>query len=264
LPKAANTFRGVSIFLSSSSGLKAFAFCDGGNQFRTADDPPSSPFFHQYARGYQAINTLFPAALGYAANSLNGGTQGALTPVTIGNLDIRSSTIQTQQGGTISITRCSDTLKSTAKPMVRRNLSVISFRRCSRIPRQRSWVRQDSGCRCGACAMTGAERRRAFDAYQRAELISSRMAPRTSPFYSNAEAAALLHLSPRTLERCGCLKVGHRFENLDDVCSIPCQTPKNGPGDGNAIPPPILLLRDSLAMIISLHFPAGNLQGGHL
>ncbi|HZV09988.1 MAG TPA: filamentous hemagglutinin family protein, partial [Novosphingobium sp.] len=64
---------------------------------------PSSPFFHKYARGYQAINTLFPAAMGYTANSLNGGAQGALTPVTTGNLDIRSNTIQTQQGGTISI-----------------------------------------------------------------------------------------------------------------------------------------------------------------
>lgn len=64
---------------------------------------PTSPFFHQYARGYQAINTLFPASMGYTANSLNGGAQGALTPVHTGDLDIRSSTIQTQQGGTISI-----------------------------------------------------------------------------------------------------------------------------------------------------------------
>ncbi|WCM25948.1 filamentous hemagglutinin family protein [Sphingomonas sp. QA11] len=64
---------------------------------------PSSPYFHQYARGYQAINTLFPASLGYTANSLNGGAQGALTPVSTGNLDIRSSTIQTQQGGNVNI-----------------------------------------------------------------------------------------------------------------------------------------------------------------
>ena len=38
---------------------------------------PSSPFFQQYARGYQAINTLFPASLGYTANDLSGGADGA-------------------------------------------------------------------------------------------------------------------------------------------------------------------------------------------
>lgn len=64
---------------------------------------PSSPYFHQYARGYDAINTLFPASLGYTANNLTGGTNGSNEPVTTGNLDIRSSTIQTQQGGDINI-----------------------------------------------------------------------------------------------------------------------------------------------------------------
>ncbi len=64
---------------------------------------PDSLYFHQYARGYDAINTLFPAALGYTANNLNGGSNGASQPVQTGNLDIRSSTIQTQQGGNISI-----------------------------------------------------------------------------------------------------------------------------------------------------------------
>lgn len=64
---------------------------------------PASPFVHQYARGYQAINTLFPAALGYTANSLSGGKQGADTLVHTGDLDIRSNTIQTQQGGNITI-----------------------------------------------------------------------------------------------------------------------------------------------------------------
>jgi hypothetical protein len=63
----------------------------------------NSPFFNQYARGYQAINTLFPASSGYTANSLDGGANGASTLVTTGNLDIRSSTIQTQQGGNVSI-----------------------------------------------------------------------------------------------------------------------------------------------------------------
>src|SRR6202012_6169689 len=52
---------------------------------------PSSPFFHQYARGYQAINTLFPASLGYTANSLTGGVQGAHTFCAPGNLDLRGT-----------------------------------------------------------------------------------------------------------------------------------------------------------------------------
>lgn len=64
---------------------------------------PASPHFHKYARGYQAINTLFPAAMGYTANSLDGGVQGAQTLVHTGDLDIRGATIQTQQGGDVSI-----------------------------------------------------------------------------------------------------------------------------------------------------------------
>lgn len=62
---------------------------------------PGSVYFHQYARGYQAINTLFPPADGYTANALSGGANGATTPVPTGNLDLRGSTIQTQQGGSI-------------------------------------------------------------------------------------------------------------------------------------------------------------------
>ncbi|MFC7627171.1 filamentous hemagglutinin family protein [Paraburkholderia humisilvae] len=72
---------------------------DVGNDFNN----PSSPFFHQYARGYQAINTLFPASLGYTANNLDGGNNGANKLVDTGDLDIRSTTIQTQQGGNVSI-----------------------------------------------------------------------------------------------------------------------------------------------------------------
>ncbi|MEW6438757.1 MAG: filamentous hemagglutinin family protein [Pseudomonadota bacterium] len=63
----------------------------------------ASPYYQQYARGYAAINTLFPAAYGYTANSLDGGTNGANQLVSTGNLDIRSTTIQTQQGGNITI-----------------------------------------------------------------------------------------------------------------------------------------------------------------
>jgi len=63
----------------------------------------SSPYYQQYARGYQAINTLFPAALGYTANALGGGANGANQTIDTGNLDIRNTTIQTQQGGDILI-----------------------------------------------------------------------------------------------------------------------------------------------------------------
>ncbi|CAB3748140.1 filamentous haemagglutinin family protein [Paraburkholderia solisilvae] len=72
---------------------------DVGNDFNN----PTSPFFQQYERGYQAINALFPASLGYTANNLDGGTNGANKLVDTGNLDIRSTTIQTQQGGNVSI-----------------------------------------------------------------------------------------------------------------------------------------------------------------
>lgn len=62
---------------------------------------PASPYFHQYARGYEAVNTLFPAALGYTANNLAGGANGAAQLVHTGDLDLRTSTVQTQQGGSI-------------------------------------------------------------------------------------------------------------------------------------------------------------------
>lgn len=63
----------------------------------------SSPYHGQYARGYQAINTLFPASYGYTANNLGGGSNGANKSVSTGDLDIRSTTIQTQQGGDVTI-----------------------------------------------------------------------------------------------------------------------------------------------------------------
>ncbi|VWD50788.1 filamentous hemagglutinin outer membrane protein [Burkholderia lata] len=63
----------------------------------------SSAYHGQYARGYQAINTLFPASYGYTANNLGGGSNGANKPASTGDLDIRSTTIQTQQGGDVTI-----------------------------------------------------------------------------------------------------------------------------------------------------------------
>jgi hypothetical protein len=62
----------------------------------------SSPGYKQYSTGYQAINTLFPASYGYTANAL-GSVNGANQLVQTGTLDMRGSTIQTQQGGNISI-----------------------------------------------------------------------------------------------------------------------------------------------------------------
>lgn len=64
---------------------------------------PASRYSGQYARGYQAINTLFPASFGYPANNLGGGSNGANKQVATGDLDIRSTTIQTQQGGDVTI-----------------------------------------------------------------------------------------------------------------------------------------------------------------
>ena len=64
----------------------------------------SSAYAGQYARGYEALNTLFPSSLGYTANgSGQGGLNGAAATVNTGNLDIRSSTIQTQQGGDVTL-----------------------------------------------------------------------------------------------------------------------------------------------------------------
>jgi filamentous hemagglutinin family protein len=70
-----------------------------GNDFNDS----TSPFHGQYARGYQALNTLFPASMGYTANNLSGGSNGANQLVDTGDLDIRSTTIQTQQGGNVTI-----------------------------------------------------------------------------------------------------------------------------------------------------------------
>ena len=64
----------------------------------------SSPFHGQYARGYAALSTLFPSALGYTNNgSGQGGINGAQQTVDTGDLDIRNTTIQTQQGGDVNI-----------------------------------------------------------------------------------------------------------------------------------------------------------------
>lgn len=61
------------------------------------------PSFQKYSRGYTAVNTLFPASLGYTANDLTGGSNGANLQVRTGDLDLRLATLQTARGGDISI-----------------------------------------------------------------------------------------------------------------------------------------------------------------
>jgi filamentous hemagglutinin family protein len=62
----------------------------------------SSSYYHQYARAYQAINTLFPASLGYTDNN-GGGGNGASSTVKTGDLRMGFSLIETQTGGDITI-----------------------------------------------------------------------------------------------------------------------------------------------------------------
>lgn len=56
-----------------------------------------------YQRGYEAINTMFPADFGYTQNALGGGTNGANVLKHTGDLDLLHATIQTRLGGDISI-----------------------------------------------------------------------------------------------------------------------------------------------------------------
>lgn len=57
----------------------------------------------RYQRGYEAINTMFPADFGYTQNALGGGTNGANTLQHTGDLDLLHATIQTRLGGDISV-----------------------------------------------------------------------------------------------------------------------------------------------------------------
>jgi filamentous hemagglutinin family protein len=73
-------------------------------QVGTDYNDASSPYAGKYARGYAALDSLFPSTLGYTSNgSGQGGLNGAAATVDTGNLDIRSSTIQTQQGGDVTL-----------------------------------------------------------------------------------------------------------------------------------------------------------------
>ena len=96
-----------SAFKNLATGQRQFfvgkVFLDVLNQVGNDYNKKDSPFKGQYARGYQAINTLFPASLGYTANSASGGQNGADVLQKTGSFDMRGSTVQTQKGGDVSI-----------------------------------------------------------------------------------------------------------------------------------------------------------------
>lgn len=86
---------------------------------------PNGPSYQQYVRGYRAIQTLFPATLGYTDNlatfetdpasvsadhplgeavkKIVDGEPARATRIITGNVDLRLATIQTGRGGTIDI-----------------------------------------------------------------------------------------------------------------------------------------------------------------
>jgi len=54
-------------------------------------------------RGYQMVNTMFPASFGYTENALDGGPGGAGQLVKTGDLNLLHGTIQTKLGGDVSV-----------------------------------------------------------------------------------------------------------------------------------------------------------------
>lgn len=62
----------------------------------------TGPSYLKYSRGYAAVNTLFPASMGYTANGLEGGANDSAV-VRTGDLDLRLAAIETLQGGDINI-----------------------------------------------------------------------------------------------------------------------------------------------------------------
>ena len=78
-------------------------FLDALNATASDYNNAASPYYHQYARAYQAIETLFPAGYGYTNDLTGSGVNGAASTVTTGNLAMRYALIETQQGGNINI-----------------------------------------------------------------------------------------------------------------------------------------------------------------
>ncbi|MCK9917118.1 filamentous hemagglutinin family protein [Microbacteriaceae bacterium K1510] len=83
--------------LSQRSFLNTIYF----NELKQTD--VAGPNFKVYSRGYEAVNTLFPASYGYTANALDGGSNGANVRVPTGDLDLRLAAIETTRGGDIDI-----------------------------------------------------------------------------------------------------------------------------------------------------------------
>ena len=76
------------------------AFLDFLTEVATDYNNSSSAFFHQFARAYDVIATLFPASAVYTGNASTGGANGASVRVQTGNL---LGGIETQMGGDINI-----------------------------------------------------------------------------------------------------------------------------------------------------------------
>lgn len=77
------------------------AFLDFLKQVATDYSNTASPYFGQYARAYEAIETLFPSGFGYTRNAA--GTNSTTSQVATGRLDISQSVLETQMGGDINI-----------------------------------------------------------------------------------------------------------------------------------------------------------------
>ena len=67
-----------------------------------APSRPNGSSYLQYVRGYRAVETLFPASLGYTSNDLSGDSNGGVR-VSTGNLDLRLAAIETTRGSDITI-----------------------------------------------------------------------------------------------------------------------------------------------------------------
>ncbi|MDR3417050.1 MAG: hypothetical protein P4L83_12765, partial [Nevskia sp.] len=97
----------LSIFQSDLSTAKQHLLVDHAlvdflKEVSTDYSNSASAYYKQYARAYQAIATLFPAAYGYTDNN-TGGSNGASSTVQTGNLYMGFSRIETQTGGDITI-----------------------------------------------------------------------------------------------------------------------------------------------------------------